>query len=83
MSSNLQPIGRTIASMRAARGLSQRELAALCGIRPNTVATIESGARSARFKNILKLAEKLDLIPMTVDESRAQAIEAYFKSAGG
>ena len=51
-------------NLRARRGLSQRQLAALAGLRPDTISALERG-RSAgiRFDTLARLCETLDCGP--------------------
>lgn len=58
-----QAWGRSLERAREARGLSQRQLAALCGIRQPTVSRIEAGERfpSERMKNLLAGALRLSV----------------------
>ena len=49
-----------VSERRAARGLSQRELAELCATTQSAIARLESGGRPPRIDTLLRLAEALD-----------------------
>ena len=49
-----------VSERRAARQLSQRELAALCSTTQSAIARLESGGRPPRMDTLLRLAEALD-----------------------
>ena len=55
---------------RRRRALSQRELAALAGIQPVTVARLETGAQRPRPKTVRKLTKALEI---TIDELQGYA----------
>lgn len=63
-------------TLRARKGLSQRQLAALAGLRPDTVSALERGASTGiRFDTLAKLCEVLDcepgeLLEIDADEHR-------------
>ncbi len=65
-----------VAEERRARGLSQRELADLCGTTQSAIARVERGARPPRLDTLLRMAGALDcelvveLRPRTVREDR-------------
>ena len=48
-----------VAERRAAIGLSQRELAALCGTTQSAIARLERGGRPPRIDTLLRIAEAL------------------------
>jgi transcriptional regulator with XRE-family HTH domain len=66
-----------VATARRARGLSQRELAALCGTTQSAIARIERGARPPRLDTLLRMAGALDcelivdLRPRTIPGGRS------------
>jgi ribosome-binding protein aMBF1 (putative translation factor) len=53
-------IGRRVAEERTSRGLSQRELAELCGTTQSAVARLEGGTRPPRLSTLLRVANALD-----------------------
>ncbi|HEX2085154.1 MAG TPA: helix-turn-helix transcriptional regulator [Solirubrobacteraceae bacterium] len=53
-------IAARVAEQRAARGLSQRELAELCGTTQSAIARIERGLRPPRIDTLLTIAAALD-----------------------
>ena len=65
-----------VAEQRRDRGLSQRELADLCGTTQSAIARVERGARPPRLDTLLRIAGALDcelaveLRPRTVTERR-------------
>jgi transcriptional regulator with XRE-family HTH domain len=65
-----------VAEQRRARGLSQRELADLCGTTQSAIARVERGARPPRLDTLLRIAGALDcelsveLRPRTVSGRR-------------
>jgi ribosome-binding protein aMBF1 (putative translation factor) len=53
-------IADQVAEQRRARGLSQAELAGLCGTTQSAIARLESGGRPPRIDTLLRLASALD-----------------------
>src|ERR687891_485247 len=53
-------IAQTVAERRRARGLSQAELAELCGTTQSAIARLEGGGRPPRIDTLLRLANALD-----------------------
>ena len=53
-------IGRMVAGNRLARGMSQQELAVLCGTTQSAIARLESGGRPPRIDTLLRIADALD-----------------------
>jgi ribosome-binding protein aMBF1 (putative translation factor) len=53
-------IADRVAEQRAAKGLSQRELAELCGTTQSAIARLERGGRPPRRDTRLRIAEALD-----------------------
>jgi transcriptional regulator with XRE-family HTH domain len=49
-----------VAEQRRHRGLSQRELADLCGTTQSAIARVERGARPPRLDTLLRIAGALD-----------------------
>ena len=53
-------IAQQVAEQRATRGLSQRELAELCGTTQSAIARLEAGGRPPRIDTLLRIADALD-----------------------
>jgi transcriptional regulator with XRE-family HTH domain len=53
-------LGADVAEQRVARGLSQKELAELCGTSQPAIARLESGAQAPRVDTLRRLANALD-----------------------
>lgn len=53
-------IAEQVAELRRARGLSQAELARLCGTTQSAIARLEAGGRPPRIDTLLRLARALD-----------------------
>jgi ribosome-binding protein aMBF1 (putative translation factor) len=53
-------IAQAVAERRRARGLSQAELAELCGTTQSSIARLEGGGRPPRIDTLLRLANALD-----------------------
>ena len=53
-------VGRMVAHNRLARGLSQQELAVLCGTTQSAIARLEAGGRPPRIDTLLRIADALD-----------------------
>jgi transcriptional regulator with XRE-family HTH domain len=53
-------IAEQVAEQRRARGLSQAELADLCGTTQSSIARLESGGRPPRIDTLLRIADALD-----------------------
>lgn len=55
-----EEIAAQVVAQRRDRGLSQRELAELCGTTQSAIARLERGARPPRLDTLLLLADVLD-----------------------
>lgn len=55
--------GRKLAGLRVEKGLSQKELADICGLNRTYIGTIERAEKSATVNTIAKLAEGLGVSP--------------------
>jgi ribosome-binding protein aMBF1 (putative translation factor) len=53
-------IAEQVVSQRHARGLSQAELAELCGTTQSAIARLEGGGRPPRIDTLLRIANALD-----------------------
>ena len=53
-------IADKVAERRAQMGMSQRELAVLCGTTQSAIARLERGGRPPRIDTLLRIAEALD-----------------------
>jgi transcriptional regulator with XRE-family HTH domain len=53
-------IADQVVEQRLARGLSQKELAKLCGTTQSAIARLESGGRPPKIDTLLRIAEALD-----------------------
>jgi transcriptional regulator with XRE-family HTH domain len=53
-------IADQVSAQRQARGLSQQELAHICGTTQSAIARLEKGGRPPRIDTLLKIAEALD-----------------------
>ena len=53
--------GRTIRTLRQAKGLSQESLAELCSLHRTYVGAVERGERNVSLLNIVALARALDV----------------------
>jgi transcriptional regulator with XRE-family HTH domain len=56
MPKSLIPLGKAIRTRRQSLGLSQEELAAVCGFDRTYISMLERGVRNPSFLNLLKLA---------------------------
>jgi len=54
-------IGSDIRAIRKARGLSQRRLAVLAGIRRATLSDIETGKRTGKLETLRAISEAMEL----------------------
>jgi ribosome-binding protein aMBF1 (putative translation factor) len=55
-----EALAAQVAAQRTARGLSQRELAQLCGTTQSAIARLERGIRPPRMDTLLRVAWALD-----------------------
>lgn len=65
--------GAAVREVRGARGLSQEALADAAGMHRTYVGGIERGERNPSYRNILRLAEALDIRPSDLIR-RAEAL---------
>jgi transcriptional regulator with XRE-family HTH domain len=59
-------VGRRIAELRAARGITQQMLADLAGIERSHLARLESGEREAGLRMLEKVANALSVKPSSL-----------------
>ena len=53
-------VGRMVAAARLERGMSQQELAVLCGTTQSAIARLERGGRPPKLDTLLRIADALD-----------------------
>ena len=66
----LEPDGQPLRAVRAERLLTIRELADLASVAPSTIYLIESRRSTPHLAVVRRLAEALDVDPLTVAEFR-------------
>lgn len=69
-------IGRQVAEQRLTRGLSQKELAELCGTTQSAIARLEGGGPAPRIDTLLRVANALDCRLMVELQPRTRTKEA-------
>jgi ribosome-binding protein aMBF1 (putative translation factor) len=65
-------VGRMVAHNRQARGMSQQELAILCGTTQSAIARLERGGRPPKLDTLMRIADALNaelLLEMRLRES--------------
>ncbi len=53
-------VGRMVADNRIERGMSQQELAVLCGTTQSAIARLERGGRPPKLDTLMRIADALD-----------------------
>jgi ribosome-binding protein aMBF1 (putative translation factor) len=53
-------VGRMVAENRLRRGMSQQELAVLCGTTQSAIARLERGGRPPKLDTLMRIADALD-----------------------
>jgi ribosome-binding protein aMBF1 (putative translation factor) len=53
-------VGRMVAENRLERGMSQQELAVLCGTTQSAIARLERGGRPPKLDTLMRIADALD-----------------------
>jgi ribosome-binding protein aMBF1 (putative translation factor) len=53
-------VGRMVAETRLERGMSQQELAVLCGTTQSAIARLERGGRPPKLDTLMRIADALD-----------------------
>lgn len=61
-----ESLGQVVRGLRVKRGLSQEDLADLCGLHRNAVGLLERGERSPSIETIFALAHGLGIKPSTL-----------------
>lgn len=56
-------VAKDLRVLRLQRGLTQKELAKLCGLSESTISAAESGSRNTRFPTILQICRGLGVSP--------------------
>lgn len=56
----LEDLGLNIKVMRNKKGMTQKSLSRLIGVRPETISLIENGKSNFKIKTLFKLAEALN-----------------------
>ena len=74
-------IAERVAERRKAWGISQRELAELCGTTQSAIARVERGARPPRIDTLARIAAALDCELMVELRPRTNPPEAAKKEA--
>ncbi|HTB05823.1 MAG TPA: helix-turn-helix transcriptional regulator [Bacteroidia bacterium] len=57
----IKQIGRNIRKFRVKKGLTQLDLAAMCGLEETAIGRLENGNTNPTIKTLLKLAKALDV----------------------
>jgi ribosome-binding protein aMBF1 (putative translation factor) len=69
-------VGRMVAQNRQARGMSQQELAILCGTTQSAIARLERGGRPPKLDTLMRIADALDaelLLEMRLRDSTSES----------
>ena len=75
-------VGKEIASVRKARGMTQKLLAERVAIRANFLSEIEAEKKTASFETIIKLADALDCsLDVLANKELSEAASASFSEA--
>lgn len=56
-------VAKDLRVLRLQKGLTQKELAKLCGLSESTISAAESGSRNTRFPTILQICRGLGVAP--------------------
>jgi ribosome-binding protein aMBF1 (putative translation factor) len=68
-------VGRMVADNRLERGMSQQELAVLCGTTQSAIARLERGGRPPKLDTLMRIADALDAELLLEMRLRPQEIE--------
>lgn len=63
-----EKLGQKIREQRVAIGLSQEELAGVCGLHRTYIGSVERGERNISLQNIVLIARALSISPATLIE---------------
>lgn len=77
----MNELGRNIQILREQKGLSQRELAKLCGVSTGAIGNYEAGLRNPKFETLEALADVFN-VPMGTllgDEQTSRLLMYYEK----
>lgn len=66
-----QAVGRNLRAYRAAKGLSQEAFADVLGFHRTYMGGIERGERNLTLKSVERIAEHIDVDPLTLLNARA------------
>jgi transcriptional regulator with XRE-family HTH domain len=66
-----QAVGRNLRAYRAAKGLSQEAFADVLGFHRTYMGGIERGERNLTLKSVERIAERIDVDPLTLLDARA------------
>jgi transcriptional regulator with XRE-family HTH domain len=64
-------VGRNLRAYRAAKGLSQEAFADVLGFHRTYMGGIERGERNLTLKSVERIAERIDVDPLTLLDARA------------
>ena len=68
-------VGRMVADNRLERGMSQQELAVLCGTTQSAIARLERGGRPPKLDTLMRIADALDAELLSRDAAAAARFE--------
>lgn len=66
-----QAVGRNLRAYRATKGLSQEAFADVLGFHRTYMGGIERGERNLTLKSVERIAERIDVDPLTLLDARA------------
>ena len=75
----VEQLGETIRRERKRRGLTQQELADVCGVGINFISSIERGKSSAEIGKVLHVVEVLGLVTVVEDRATWNRISRYIE----
>jgi transcriptional regulator with XRE-family HTH domain len=80
MTPGTEHIAMLLRNARENKGLSQRELSALSGVRQSQISTIEKGAVDLRLSSLIELARALDMELTLVPRLALPAVQSIVRS---